>query len=106
MGDARRCVADPGAHVLVLTWLGGLLRRRTGRMIGQSAGVALAVLLLAALGTFFTASRAALTPQPARAAPPACQRPRAPGSTLPPALAPGGPARGDPAAPPGGGPGA
>ena len=29
--------------MLVLTWLGGLLHRRTGRMIGQSAGVALAV---------------------------------------------------------------
>ena len=33
--------------MLVLTWLGGLLHRRTGRMIGQSAGVALAVLMLA-----------------------------------------------------------
>jgi len=55
--------------MLGLTWLGGLLRRRTGRMIGQAAGVALAVLLLAALGTFFTASRASMTAQAVRAVP-------------------------------------
>jgi putative ABC transport system permease protein len=55
--------------VLVLTWLGGLLRRRTGRMIGQSAGVALAVLMLATLGTFFTSSRATMTTQAVRAVP-------------------------------------
>ena len=55
--------------MLVLTWLGGLLHRRTGRMIGQSAGVALAVLLLAALGTFFTSSRASMTTQALRAVP-------------------------------------
>ncbi|MDP9302068.1 MAG: FtsX-like permease family protein [Actinomycetota bacterium] len=55
--------------MLVLTWLGGLLHRRTGRMIGQSAGVALAVLLLAALGTFFTSSRATMTTQAVRAVP-------------------------------------
>ena len=55
--------------MLVLTWLGGLLRRRTGRMIGQSAGVALAVLMLATLGTFFTSSRATMTTQAVRAVP-------------------------------------
>ncbi|MEP6759462.1 MAG: FtsX-like permease family protein [Actinomycetota bacterium] len=55
--------------MLGLTWLAGLLRRRTGRMIGQAAGVALAVLLLAALGTFFTASRASMTSQAVRAVP-------------------------------------
>ena len=55
--------------MLVLTWLGGLLRRRTGRMIGQSAGVALAVLMLSTLGTFFTFSRATMTTQAVRAVP-------------------------------------
>ena len=46
--DARWHAANRGAHMLVVTWVGGLLRRRTGRMVGQSVGVALAVLLLAA----------------------------------------------------------
>jgi putative ABC transport system permease protein len=55
--------------VLGLTWLGGLIRHRTGRMAGQSAGVALAVLLLASLGTFFTASRSSMTAQAVRAVP-------------------------------------
>jgi len=55
--------------VLVLTWLGGLLHRRTGRMVGQSAGVALAVLMLATLGTFFTSSRGTMTTQAVRAVP-------------------------------------
>jgi putative ABC transport system permease protein len=55
--------------MLVVTWLGGLLRRRTGRMVGQSVGVALAVLLLAALGTFFTSSRATMTEQAVRSVP-------------------------------------
>jgi len=55
--------------MLVVTWLGGLLRRRTGRMVGQSLGVAVAVLLLAALGTFFTSSRATMTDQAVGAVP-------------------------------------
>jgi putative ABC transport system permease protein len=55
--------------MLVVTWLAGLLRRRAGRMVGQSVGVALAVLLLAALGTFFTSSRATMTEQAVRAVP-------------------------------------
>ena len=55
--------------MLVVTWLGGLLHRRTGRMIGQAAGVALAVLMLATLGTFFTSSRATMTTQAVRAVP-------------------------------------
>ncbi len=55
--------------MLVLTWLRGLLHRRAGRMIGQSAGVASAVLLLAALGAFFAASRASMTAQAVRAVP-------------------------------------
>jgi putative ABC transport system permease protein len=46
---------------LTTTWLVGLVRHRTGRIMGQSAGIALAVLLLASLGAFFTASRASMT---------------------------------------------
>ena len=55
--------------MLVLTWLRGLLHQRAGRMIGQSAGLASAVLLLAALGAFFAASRASMTAQAVRAVP-------------------------------------
>ena len=68
--------------MLVLTWLGGLLRRRTGRMIGQSAGVALAVLLLAALGTFFTSSRATMTTHAVRAVPVDWQVQVSPGTSI------------------------
>src|SRR2546427_5430841 len=82
MGDARRHPANRGAHMLVLTWVGGLLRRRTGRMIGQSAGVALAVLLLAALGTFFTSSRATMTTQAVRAVPVDWQGQGSPGGSV------------------------
>ncbi len=49
--------------MLGLTWLAGLLRRRTGRMAGETVGIAVAVLLLASLGTFFAASRASMTAQ-------------------------------------------
>ncbi len=52
-----------------VTWIGGLLRRRTGRMVGQTAGVALTVLLLASLGTFFASSRAKMTAQAFSAVP-------------------------------------
>jgi putative ABC transport system permease protein len=44
-----------------LRWLGGLIRRRPGRMIAQLTSVGVAVLLLASLGAFFTASRARMT---------------------------------------------
>jgi putative ABC transport system permease protein len=73
--------------VLGLTWLGGLLRRRPGRLIGQSAGVALAVLLLAVLGTFFTASRASMTAQAVGAVPVDWQIQVSPGTSLSPASA-------------------
>ncbi|MEO8476787.1 MAG: FtsX-like permease family protein [Actinomycetota bacterium] len=46
-----------------MIWLGGVIRRRTGRILGEIAGVGVAVLLLAALGAFFTASRASMTTQ-------------------------------------------
>ena len=55
--------------MLGITWLRGLLRRRPSRLIGQAAGVALAVLLLASLGTFFASSRAKMTQQAFTAVP-------------------------------------
>lgn len=55
--------------MLGVTWLRGLLRRRAGRLIGQSIGVGLSVLLLASLGTFFAASRAVMTAQAIAAIP-------------------------------------
>ena len=55
--------------MLGLTWIGGLVRRRTARLLGQAAGIALAVLLLASLGTFFTASRTTMTAQAVGAVP-------------------------------------
>ncbi len=52
-----------------LTWITGLIRRRTGRLLGQAAGVALVVLLLGSLGTFFTAARGRMTSQAFAAVP-------------------------------------
>lgn len=46
---------------MTLTWLGGLLRRRLGRLLAVSAGIALAVALIAALGAFLTASQSTMT---------------------------------------------
>jgi len=47
--------------VYVLTWLWGLLKRRTIRLAGAVAGVAIAVALLGSLGAFFAASKAQMT---------------------------------------------
>ena len=44
-----------------LSWIAGLVRRRSGRLIGLAVAVAMAVLLTASLGAFFTASRARMT---------------------------------------------
>ncbi|MGI8588584.1 MAG: FtsX-like permease family protein [Chloroflexia bacterium] len=44
-----------------LLWLGGLLARRPGRLLGTGAGVACTVALLAALGAFLASSAAAMT---------------------------------------------
>ena len=52
-----------------VTWFHGLVRRRSGRLIGQAAGVGLTVLLLASLGTFFASSRAKMTAQAFSAVP-------------------------------------
>ena len=46
---------------LYVTWVGGLLRRRTGRLAATAVGVALAVALLASLGSFLSASKATMT---------------------------------------------
>ena len=42
-------------------WLGGLVRRRGGRLLATAAGVSLSVALIAALGAFLTASQASMT---------------------------------------------
>ena len=46
---------------LYTTWLGGLTRRRAGRFTATAIGVALAVGLLASLGSFVSASKATMT---------------------------------------------
>jgi putative ABC transport system permease protein len=56
MDDGGRRVA-----VLGLTWLGGLARRRRGRLVGVAAGVALAVGLLASLGSFVAVAKSDMT---------------------------------------------
>ncbi len=42
-------------------WLGGLFRRRAGRLLATASGIALAVALIAALGSFLAASQATMT---------------------------------------------
>src|SRR6476661_1429468 len=56
----RRCA------VTVAIWVGGLLRRRPGRLIGTAAGIAVAVALLACLGAFLTHSQATMTDRAVR----------------------------------------
>ena len=46
---------------MMITWLGGLLRRRIGRLAATAVGISLAVALIAALGTFLTTSKATMT---------------------------------------------
>ena len=46
---------------MMIAWLTGLFHRRLGRMVAISAGVALAVALVAALGAFLTASQSTIT---------------------------------------------
>jgi len=46
---------------MTITWLNGLLRRRTGRLLATAVGISLAVALVAALGSFLTASKATMT---------------------------------------------
>jgi len=51
---------------MTITWLGGLLRRRTGRLLATAVGISLAVALIAALGTFLTTSKATMTARAVR----------------------------------------
>ncbi|GAA3214443.1 hypothetical protein GCM10010532_040910 [Dactylosporangium siamense] len=44
-----------------MIWLTGLLRRRTGRILGTAAGIAAAVALLATVGSFLSTARASMT---------------------------------------------
>jgi putative ABC transport system permease protein len=52
--------------VTVAIWVGGLLRRRPGRLIGTAAGIAIAVALLASLGAFLAHSQATMTDRAVR----------------------------------------
>ncbi|MGH2594638.1 MAG: FtsX-like permease family protein [Actinomycetota bacterium] len=47
--------------MLGLRWVAGLTRRRPGRVVGLTAAVAMAVVLTASLGAFFSASRSRMT---------------------------------------------
>ncbi|MFF4756293.1 FtsX-like permease family protein [Streptomyces sp. NPDC002514] len=51
---------------MIISWAGGLARRRTGRLLAAAAGIALAVALIAALGSFLTASKATMTQRAVR----------------------------------------
>ncbi|MCU1680554.1 MAG: transporter integral rane protein [Amycolatopsis sp.] len=46
---------------MTILWLRGLLARRAGRLLATAGGISLAVALIAALGTFLTASQATMT---------------------------------------------
>ncbi|MEV6941811.1 FtsX-like permease family protein [Streptomyces sp. NPDC051172] len=46
---------------MIASWTRGLARHRTGRLLAALAGIALAVALVAALGSFLTASKATMT---------------------------------------------
>ncbi|MFD5536474.1 FtsX-like permease family protein [Streptomyces sp. NPDC127079] len=51
---------------MITTWASGLARHRTGRLLAALTGVALAVALIAALGSFLTASKATMTQRAVR----------------------------------------
>ena len=57
-GRGRRAVR---LCVTCITWVAALVRRRGGRLAAAATGVALAVGLLASLGTFLSASKATMT---------------------------------------------
>ncbi|MEU1692039.1 ABC transporter permease, partial [Streptomyces hirsutus] len=46
---------------MIIAWARGLTRHRAGRLLAALAGIALAVALIAALGSFLTASKATMT---------------------------------------------
>ncbi|WP_188282594.1 ABC transporter permease, partial [Streptomyces sp. CBMA29] len=51
---------------MILIWAGALVRRRTGRLAATALGIALAVGLVAALGSFLTASKSTMTDRAVR----------------------------------------
>ena len=51
---------------MIWLWFRGLGRRRGGRLLATAAGVAIAVALVASLGSFLTAAQASMTSQAAR----------------------------------------
>ncbi|MFE2282976.1 FtsX-like permease family protein [Streptomyces sp. NPDC059443] len=51
---------------MITSWVSGLLRHRTGRLGATAAGIALAVALVAALGSFLTASKSTMTARAVR----------------------------------------
>ncbi len=51
---------------MIVTWLGGLLRRRPARLGAAAVGVAVAVALLASLGSFLAHSKATMTDRAVR----------------------------------------
>ncbi|MEO5807647.1 FtsX-like permease family protein [Devosia sp.] len=54
---------------MIIAWLSGLLRTRSGRIIGIVAGIVVAVALLADLGTFIQGSAATMTSRAVATAP-------------------------------------
>src|SRR5882757_1074454 len=61
---SRRPVDHPPAgrgDLMNTAWAGGLARHRSGRLLAAVAGIALAVALIASLGSFLTASKATMT---------------------------------------------
>ncbi|AUA08593.1 FtsX-like permease family protein [Streptomyces sp. SID8382] len=51
---------------MIITWLAGLVRRRSGRLLAAALGISLAVALVAALGSFLTASKSTMTDRAVR----------------------------------------
>ncbi|UDL97139.1 ABC transporter permease [Streptomyces longhuiensis] len=51
---------------MIINWISGLLRRRAGRLAATAAGIALAVALVASLGSFLTASKSTMTDRAVR----------------------------------------
>jgi len=52
--------------VFGVTWMFGLLRRRRGRLLGATIGIATAVALLASVGAFLSSSKATMTARATR----------------------------------------
>ncbi|HET6242565.1 MAG TPA: hypothetical protein VFD99_11325, partial [Arthrobacter sp.] len=52
---------------MISIWLRGLRIRRSGRLLGTAAGIAVAVALIASLGSFLTAAQASMTARAAAA---------------------------------------